>query len=79
MLAITTFKEVEMASIFVLDREVSFSEKIYLTRRFKNWRQIDVAAVARCSPADVSRLEHGVPISPGVRSRILDALGVCLD
>ena len=68
-----------MVSIFTLDREVSLSERIRITRVVKNWRQIDVAAVARCSPADVSRLERGVPIPPGVKTRILDALGVDLD
>ena len=65
-----------MTSIFVLDRELSLGEKVRITRLVKGWRQIDVAAVVRCSPCDVSQLERGIPISIGVRQRILEALGL---
>jgi transcriptional regulator with XRE-family HTH domain len=65
-----------MASIFILDRELSLGERVRITRMVKGWRQIDVAAVVRCSPCDVSQLERGIPISSGVRARILEALGV---
>jgi transcriptional regulator with XRE-family HTH domain len=65
-----------MVSVFVLDRELSLGERVRITRLVKGWRQIDVAAVARCSPSDVSLLERGIPISDGVKARIFNALGI---
>ena len=63
-----------MVSVFFVNRELTFGEKVRITRRVKNWRQIDVAAVARCTPSDVSLLERGVPIRTDVKFRILEAL-----
>ncbi len=63
-------------SILTFDRELTLGERARLIRLSKGWRQIDVAAVVRCSPSDVSHLERDYFVSSGVKGRILTALGV---
>ena len=65
-----------MVSVISFDRELTMGEKVRFVRLSKRWRQIDVAAIVRCSPSDVSCLERDTIIPPGVRRRILDALGI---
>ena len=65
-----------MVSVLTFDRELSVGEKVRLLRLSKGWRQIDVAAIVRCSPSDVSSLERDAIVPPGVRARILAALGL---
>ena len=65
-----------MVSVLTFDRELTLGEQVRLIRLSKGWRQIDVAAVVRCSPSDVSQLERDYNVPPGVKARILAALEI---
>ena len=65
-----------MVSFLLFDRELSLGEKARLLRTSKGWRQIDVAAFVHCSPSDVSQLERDCAVPPGVKIRVLAALGI---
>ena len=65
-----------MVSFLLFDRELSLGEKVRLLRLSKRWRQIDVAAYVHCSPSDVSQLERDCAVPPGVKIRVLAALGI---
>lgn len=67
-----------MVRILEFDRDLTVGERARLVRISKGWRQIDVAAIVHCSPADVSQLERDCSVPPGVKVRILQALGIDL-
>ena len=64
-----------MSSILVLTIG-DLGTKVRLTRVALGLRQIDVAAAARVGQAEVSLLERGGVIRPGVRRKVLLALGM---
>jgi transcriptional regulator with XRE-family HTH domain len=71
-----TIRRSLMVSVVVLDGEITLGCRARLVRIAKGLRQFDVAVGAGVGPGDVSLFERDVPVPPGVRRRILAALGI---
>ncbi len=56
--------------------EVSFGLKVRAARVLCGWRQVDLAAIAEVTQANVSSLERDFPVYPAARQRILAALSL---
>lgn len=50
-------------------------ENLILARAIKGWTQKQMAIEAGLSAAAISKLESGVPVSPGTVKKIMDAMG----
>ena len=68
-----------MANEFFIATNVSSAILIRLERIRRGWRQVDLAEKAGVTQTEVSALERGLYVIPGVRHRILDALDLNLD
>lgn len=50
-------------------------ENVIFARALKGWTQKQMALEAGLSAAAISKLESGVPVSPGTVKKIMDAMG----
>jgi transcriptional regulator with XRE-family HTH domain len=63
-----------MANELFIATNISLGMLVRLSRVRRGWRQKDLAEKAGVTQAEVSALERGVYVIPGVRRRILVAL-----
>jgi transcriptional regulator with XRE-family HTH domain len=50
-------------------------ENLVLARALNGWNQKQLALEAGLSAAAITKLESGVPVSPGTVKKIMDAMG----
>ena len=63
-----------MAAEFFVCTNLTQGMLVRLSRTRRSWRQIDLAEIAGVTQAEVSALERGRYVIPGVRRRIYQAL-----